>query len=426
MNPPGVWRWDILNQLLELTERQRYLEIGVQSGRCGARVNARDKWGVDPEPRAHVGRSYSSFFRLTSDEFFRRLGSQQRFDVVFIDGLHHADQVLRDVNNALAHLDDGGFVVLHDCNPQSEIAQRVPRASGVWNGDVWKAMVALRRRQDLDAFTVDTDEGIGIVRRATNPDPVPAVPAELTYAALEADRSRLLGLVPADRWLERMDPRLNLGRVAVVSAIFGHRDSPLALPNLDTDSAILFTDSYGAGGWETVRVDPPADPRLEARRIKTLALDLPELAGADVVVWIDGRILPTGRPLRPLLRLALRSGDLAAYRHPWRACAYDEALECARLDRAPAGALHEQTAAYESEGFPRDAGLWNTMVVARRRTDPMVELGRAWWAEIQRHTQRDQVSLPYLLWRRGVECVSLGDDVYRNGSSPHFVRGQHR
>jgi hypothetical protein len=66
------------------------------------------------------------------------------------------------------------------------------------------------------------------------------------------------------------------------------------------------------------------------------------------------------------------------------------------------------------------------MVLARRNTPAIRELGRAWWEEISRHTVRDQVSLPFILWKLGIQCGRLGDDVYRAGSSRHFHRGRHK
>jgi hypothetical protein len=183
----------------------------------------------------------------------------------------------------------------------------------------------------------------------------------------------------------------------------------------------MFTDRVAAPGWRVIKVKA-ANPRLEARRIKTLALELVE---ADTVLWVDGRIVVRDRPIRYLLEEALANAEIAAYPHPWRDCAYSEAEECARLKRAPADALSRQTAAYREAGLPAHWGLRNTMVLARRNTPAMREFGRAWWQEIETHTVRDQVSLPYLLWRSGLQCPTMGYDLYAAHGKAHFVRGTH-
>lgn len=419
-------RWDVINALLDVARGKKFLEIGVQAGVCGARVRATEKWGVDPEARAGASNGYARFFHCGSDEFFAELDPAERFDVVMVDGLHHAEQVERDTLNALRHLAPGGAIVLHDCNPLTEIAQRVPRATGVWNGDCWKAMARLRARGDVDAFTINTDHGVGVVRPRRVVEPLRDLPAVLEYAHLEADRDRLVGLVEPTRWLQRFGEPFSIGRVALVSAIFGGRDFARPVPpGLGIDAAVLFTDCIrpeDAHGWRVIQVESPADPRMEARRIKTLAL---ELVDADVVLWVDGRIRLTGESVRPLLEQALAGADIAGFPHPWRRCAYAEAKECGVLGLAPVADLEAQAEVYRAEGLPPAAGLWNTMVLARRNTPAMVELGRAWWDELQRHTVRDQVSLPYLLWRDGIHCGRLGADVYREGSSMYFDRGSH-
>lgn len=416
-----LMRWDVINELLSRTRQKRFLEIGVQFGNCGARIRSATKWGVDPAPMRSAESRYGQFFRKTSDEFFSTLDDAHRFDVILVDGLHHAEQVARDVENSLRFLSEDGAIVMHDCSPASEAAQRVPRETGIWNGDCWRAMVALRQRPELDAFTIDADHGVGVVRKRAPISPLETPPGPLTYADLERDRRRLLGLVGQHEWTERLDGRPGLGRVVVVSAIFGKRDRPLEVPALDADECVMFTDGRGARGWRVEHVEPATDPRTAARRIKTLALELVE---GDVVVWIDGRIKITG-PMRATLSRGLSGTEIAGYPHPWRSCAYDEARECAALGLAPAAALEEQAGAYRSAGFPAGAGLWNTMVLARRRTPEMIALGRAWWNEIQRHTVRDQVSFPFLLWRAGIRCGRLGNDVYRADSSSCFRRGHH-
>lgn len=214
-----------------------------------------------------------------------------------------------------------------------------------------------------------------------------------------------------------------LGRVVIVTAVFGGRDIPRTVPRVDVDDCVMFTDRIvKAKGWRVNQVNKPADFRREARRIKTLALDLIQ---ADTVLWIDGRVTVRDQPLRPLLERALAAAEIAAYPHPWRDCAYDEAHECAHLHRAPAAALAGQTAAYRAAGLPEHWGLRNTMVLARRNTEAMRQLGRDWWHEIQTHTIRDQVSLPFLLWRDGIKCPTMGPDLYSSAGKTNFVRGRH-
>ena len=57
---------------------------------------------------------------------------------------------------------------MHDCMPDSLGKQAVPRYKMQWNGDVWKAIVDLRQDKNLDIFTCEVDQGIGLIKKKTN------------------------------------------------------------------------------------------------------------------------------------------------------------------------------------------------------------------------------------------------------------------
>lgn len=188
---PGS-RLELLQWLADRPGCQRYLEIGCNRDKVFRAIHVASKVGVDPRR--------GGTHRMTSDEFFER--STEAFDLVFIDGLHEARQVLQDVGNALASLAPGGVIVLHDCNPLTEEAQRVPPAAkGVWNGDVWKAVVELRTRTDLDVAVGAFDHGCGVVLRRPNGDRLEVDRGldELRWADLAQNRERWLRLMDGER-----------------------------------------------------------------------------------------------------------------------------------------------------------------------------------------------------------------------------------
>jgi hypothetical protein len=151
-------RTDLLNHLAEKYNLQRYLEIGVQNtAQNFDKINCPYKVCVDPDPAANAT------FCLTSDEYFALavLNIGQRYDLIFIDGLHTAEQVALDCMNALQILSPGGFIVCHDCNPLKEEHTIVPRPTkkGHWNGDVYKFAMQLT----IEKHTVDIDNGCMVI-----------------------------------------------------------------------------------------------------------------------------------------------------------------------------------------------------------------------------------------------------------------------
>jgi hypothetical protein len=214
-------RIDVIRAVIAAIDGRRYLEIGVKDGECFDAVDATTKVAVDPQfafrpPLAARLRTAlratngALYYRMTSDVFFeehaRRLAP---FDVVFVDGLHTYDQAYRDVVNALDVLREDGVVVVHDCNPASaaaaapslDQARRTDGFNWEWNGDVYKAIVRLRVRDDLRVGVLDCDQGVGIVTRGS-----PEARIELSldqigcleFVELARDRVRLLGLRPPD------------------------------------------------------------------------------------------------------------------------------------------------------------------------------------------------------------------------------------
>ena len=161
-------RWDIINYLIEKNNYINYLEIGVNDGLCIRKIKAEHKDGVDPFPGSEVGGAVvpEINYPIYSDDFFKLIkGHDIKYDIIFIDGLHHSNQVDKDIINSLEHLVPNGTIVLHDCNPPEYEMQLVPRVTGLWNGDVWKSIVKLRcTRPDLKINVIDADWGVGIVQ----------------------------------------------------------------------------------------------------------------------------------------------------------------------------------------------------------------------------------------------------------------------
>ncbi|MEJ2113931.1 MAG: class I SAM-dependent methyltransferase [Flavobacteriaceae bacterium] len=115
-------RTEVINFLLSRFNRETcYLEIGVRNPADNYNhINAGTKYSVDP---GFEYQESSIDFKMTSDSFFDQLKNNEvlskdlKFDVIFMDGLHLAEQADRDIKNALDFIKEDGFIVVHDCNP---------------------------------------------------------------------------------------------------------------------------------------------------------------------------------------------------------------------------------------------------------------------------------------------------------------------
>lgn len=201
------FRTDIINITLQSLKRQTtYLEIGVREPNDNFnKINAEKKYSVDP---GYENSQNNVDFKMTSDQFFANLRngnileSNIRFDVIFIDGLHLADQVERDIENALEFLAEDGYIIMHDCNPPTEyhasedFSYKLSPAGYTWNGTTWKAFFKARKREDLYSCCVDTDWGVGVLSKSKNIGaPSKVSNAFYEYKVLEANRKESLNLV---------------------------------------------------------------------------------------------------------------------------------------------------------------------------------------------------------------------------------------
>jgi hypothetical protein len=195
-------RFEIIQLFIEKYNYKKYVEIGTQHNASFNRINI-DKVGVDPDPAS------KPTFCMTSDKFFEGLSKGVKKDIYFIDGMHEHKHVYRDINNALKHLTENGTIICHDCNPQKEIEQRVPRETKRWNGDCWKAIVQLRsKRDDLEIYTIDTDEGCTVIRKSKEKIPLLDVnfykETKITYENLEKNRVYWLNLISVEEFLKKL------------------------------------------------------------------------------------------------------------------------------------------------------------------------------------------------------------------------------
>lgn len=226
-------RIEVLNAIIDKKNVVNYLEIGVNRGKCLFNIKgAKKRFAVDPffnfslwkKVRAiakNADNTKNQYFEVTSDAFFlenKDILKNNPLDLAFIDGLHTYDQALKDTLNALKYMGDNGIVILHDCNPLDELAaypansiddarkdlQNHPNWKNIWNGDVWKTIVHIRKNHpELTAFVLDTDHGLGFVYKKDREILPPFFDVieninELGYEFFEKNRIELIALKPVE------------------------------------------------------------------------------------------------------------------------------------------------------------------------------------------------------------------------------------
>lgn len=209
-----VKRHELINKLIEENGFKKYLEIGIDNpDNCFNKVVCEKKIGVDPysdtlethiwtlknrdDLKEKIGEEW---YEMTSDEFFKK--KRNKFDIIFIDGLHMEEQIDRDIENSLSRLNKGGMILLHDMLPRTKEVQTYDPQPGVpWMGNGYRSFWKLRmERKDLDLYTLDIETGISVIKEGKN-DPYKAknFKGNMSFAYFKLHYKEIMNVVNAPK-----------------------------------------------------------------------------------------------------------------------------------------------------------------------------------------------------------------------------------
>lgn len=150
----------VLQNLHAILQPANYLEIGVRHGRSLMLANC-PAIGVDPAPEIKVTLpAATQVIAMTSDDYFanQQAGAARVTpDLVFIDGMHLFEYVLRDFMHVERMAKPGTVIVIDDIFPSHPAQAERHRRTRVWTGDVWKLRQLLSEvRPDLLLLPINT------------------------------------------------------------------------------------------------------------------------------------------------------------------------------------------------------------------------------------------------------------------------------
>ena len=138
----------------------------------------------------------------------------------------------------------------------------------------------------------------------------------------------------------------------------------------------------------------------------------------DYSIYIDGNIQSIGDFTDFIYSVNDKTG-LSLHRHQFRNCIFNEIEVCKLLKKGNYDKLKKQVKRYENDGFPKKFGMLEcNVIVADLKNNNAKTILEDWWNEFKAsESLRDQISLPYVLWKNGYtikDVGSLGNNVYRN------------
>lgn len=137
----------------------------------------------------------------------------------------------------------------------------------------------------------------------------------------------------------------------------------------------------------------------------------------DYAIYVDGSIQIVS-DLSTLVN-SINSIGIALHKHRLRNCIYDEYKACKILKKGNQKCLKEQIKKYKNENFPKKYGMAECGIIVSDLHNKMaIKIFTDWFSElIITSSLRDQISLPYVLWKKNIaidKITTLGTNVFQN------------
>jgi len=199
--------------------------------------------------------------------------------------------------------------------------------------------------------------------------------------------------------------------IVVYSAITGGYDEVV-----DDGRVVLLDDDIKIGANEEMGFRGNVD-NLRAKHPKVLPhLYFPEY---EYSVWIDGNVSLKVEP-EELVETFLEGVDWAVAKHYNNDCAYREGEICMKVGRGTRELIVKQMVDLYDAGFPRKFGLWENCMLIRRHGE-VKEFSEAWWGNILRGSERDQISFPFTVWQKGLKFRQIDINVW-DRKNPYLIK----
>jgi len=191
-------------------------------------------------------------------------------------------------------------------------------------------------------------------------------------------------------------------RIVLYTAIFGKYDNLLLPESIDPEvDYVCFTDrprnDYGVWQMRAAPYHHP-DPTRIARWVKTHPHEL--FPDHEIAVWLDANIILKGDIRHYIEVVTSKDAHLGLIAHPHRACFYDEAEACKRLNKDSAELIDKQAKQYRTAGLPLKQPLFETgFMVVPLGKQGISDAFHLWWQQIEQYSRRDQLGLAWVNYR---------------------------
>ena len=214
-------------------------------------------------------------------------------------------------------------------------------------------------------------------------------------------------------------------KIVVYSCITGSYDSvyepAFNLPNVEY---ILFSDTkIKTEKWKNIVIPKEIIEKYNSnilvnRYYKMNPHEVFKDNNYDYSIYVDGNVKIISNIAKLVTRINKDYG-IAFHYHSARKCIYNEGKLCKITKKGNKANIDKQLKRYKEEGFPSDYGMTEcNVIVSDLNNKESKKILTEWWNEfLKSESFRDQLSLPYVLWKNNIKIESiatLGLSVFKN------------
>lgn len=200
-------------------------------------------------------------------------------------------------------------------------------------------------------------------------------------------------------------------KIAIVTSLCGNIDKlhtpKTYFPNADY---FAFTDQLSNNVfWKQMPIYKfSQDEKYANRRNAKLYKILPELfiPDYDYYIYYD----PSHEVIKDpewIINEYMKDNDIAVFKHNERDCIYDEAVKLIEWKYDHAILIDDWYKHLKRISYPSNNGLYELPAFIKNNSAEMLEMSLMWWEIICKYSSRDQLSLPYVLWKMNIKPAIL-------------------
>lgn len=278
----------------------------------------------------------------------------------------------------------------------------------------------------LEKYNIDIKDKIKEVKKGNL--------SSFQYRLLRRIRKIIYGKKRIDK-LHNSHPLINLEEADRIKALFYEGDKKIAIytcitngyesinepifVNDNVDYYIFSDKEVECEVWKYKRIPEKLKDLSPADKNRYIKMHPQEFFGGyDYAIYVDGSIKIIS-DLAGIINLLNTNIGLAFHSHVERDCIYKEAEICKLFKKGNYRAIENTVSSYKTKLFPAEYGMLECGIIAISLNNNLAKkILEQWWEEYTSSMcGRDQIILPYVLWKNGimpVEINTLGKNLYKN------------